>query len=683
MNFADLKNFVGARFAKLSRENELLFTVNVSGDDLWELYLKTLTPDENPLFKTRSTHDCTTCRHFFRSVANLVAVNTDGSVTSLWDEFQGAGDYARVAEVLADRVHAASVENRWLVYQPTLGVDFNYLTTVVPPVTFTHLFVNVDQKFRVAKDEVTGKVAQFTADRQVFTRALTEISPKAVADVIYLVDQDLLPRGAEHRATLGKFTEAQTLAEDLLKAPAGQFAITAKYASAGAVLHIRNSVIGSLLQDLSTGVELDKAIDSYGRKVAGDAYKRPQGIYTERMKADAAKRVEALGLTSALGRRCATADDVPVSEVLFIANDDKLPAAPSPFDAIASSTKVSDAKPRKTKRGKRVSFEQFTREILPHARSLEVFVENTHVPRFVSLTTAVDPTAGKLFAWDNSLAWAYTGNNADSVISKRVKAAGGVVDAPLCFRLGWNNTDDYDARLREPDGNTIYFGNNRGVNNKSRLGGCLDVDMNVHGETTTPVENIFYGNLEKMISGKYTFAVNNYTNRNKANFGFTVELQANGQVTTFEYPKFLGGGQTVDVVELNYDASTRTFTVGKSIPSTAVSRDVYGVPTESWCPVKMVTRSPNFWGDGKHVGNEHAFFILDGCHPQEPVRGFFNEYLRPELSVNRKVFEALGAQLTAPADKNGLAGLGFARASRSEIAVRVHGEVDHVVVVEF
>lgn len=677
MNFNVIKTAVAKQFATMTMVDKL-FSVDVSGDELWATYINAFTVDEDPLYRERTTHDCQCCRAFIKAVGNLVTIDEDGKVTSIWDI--DAGEYQHIVDAMAKLVHGHSPVNRWFSPEVKLGIDHNFGEVDGERVQFTHFFVNVPAKHVVSRDQLATLRGTFGGELNVFRRALTEFSLANIDDVLYLINNDLLYRGAEHRNTLVAFREAAVKFSKFNPATSDAALLALTASTLPTVIHVRNSVIGSLLVDLSDGVELDTAVAAFERKVAGDAYKRPKAIYTEKMKKAAADRVEELGLTSALARRLAVADDISAGDVLFLDGVNTLPADTSPFDVIADSTKPKTS--RKTARGRRVTVDEFTTKVLPNATSLEVLVEGKHAGNLASLTTSVDPTAGRLFAWDNNFAWAYTGNNADSVITQRVKAAGGVVDAPLCFRLAWFNTDDYDLHLVEPDGNEIYFGRNKSARCKSILGGCLDVDMNVGGESTTPVENIFYENLDRLKTGNYRLFVNNYTCRNRVDFGFDVELQVNGQVTLFSYRDFFDHGKSVDVLTLHYDSATKNFTVVKSLDSHAVTKTVWGVETEQWCPVKLVTKSPNFWND-QRVGNEHTFFILKDCASPEPVRGFFNEYLRPELRDDRKVFEALGAKLTAAPDADGLAGLGFTRGSGAELQVLVHGAVDHVVTVEF
>ena len=61
----------------------------------------------------------------------------------------------------------------------------------------------------------------------------------------------------------------------------------------------------------------------------------------------------------------------------------------------------------------------------------------------------------------------------------------------LAFRLRWDGPQDLDLYVREPNGETIYYGNRN-----SSTGGALDVDANAgcSGPAADPTENIFWQN---------------------------------------------------------------------------------------------------------------------------------------------------------------------------------------------
>jgi hypothetical protein len=74
----------------------------------------------------------------------------------------------------------------------------------------------------------------------------------------------------------------------------------------------------------------------------------------------------------------------------------------------------------------------------------------------------------------------------DKDFRERVVSAGGRYDdVDVRVTLIWNNRNDLDLHVFAPSGEELYF-----AHKESGCGGALDVDRNVGGETTQPVENV-------------------------------------------------------------------------------------------------------------------------------------------------------------------------------------------------
>jgi Ca-activated chloride channel family protein len=110
-------------------------------------------------------------------------------------------------------------------------------------------------------------------------------------------------------------------------------------------------------------------------------------------------------------------------------------------------------------------------------------------------------------------------------------AQAGAQSGDIRVSLLWNNRNDLDIHVVTPRGEEIFYGHSRDAS-----GGFLDVDMNVTGETTKPVENIFWAQ-GKAPQGKYrVFVQNFYYHENKRGpTEFQVEIK-NGS----EYSHFTG-----------------------------------------------------------------------------------------------------------------------------------------------
>ena len=118
----------------------------------------------------------------------------------------------------------------------------------------------------------------------------------------------------------------------------------------------------------------------------------------------------------------------------------------------------------------------------------------------------------------------------DAEIKQRVEAAGGRYEGvDIRASLVWNNRNDLDLHVIAPSGEHIYYAHKR-----SACGGWLDVDMNVQGETSKPVENVQW-TRGGAPAGRYRVFVHNYRfHEAKGPTAYRVEVEINGAIQHFE-----------------------------------------------------------------------------------------------------------------------------------------------------
>lgn len=688
--FKDFVKAIQKNLQQMSKDSSRLFTVNVDTEELYNLYLDSFPAGTNEIYRERREYDCSCCRHFIRDVGNVVSIK-NGELHTIWGINPVSDDkYNVVAAALDAYVKQKAVLGVFLKKEKRIGTPENREMLPTGKINkYEHFFVDLPE-ICIFKEyyghTLEGDLSQFRDIRNVFKRSLDEISKEAIDTVLELIAQNSLYKGAEWKKQLTEFKNYQKEYGKLTDEQK-ELWIWEKSIAAGAVIgKIRNHSIGTLLVNISEGMDLDIAVRKYEQIVAPVNYKRPKAIFTKKMLEDAKKTITELGYMDSLQRRFATLDDITVNNILFSNKDaaKRITGAMDLFDEMEQDVAID---PKRFSKVEEISAEDFIKNVLPVAKELEVYLENKHIQNMVSLIAPEVADAKTMFKWNNGMSWAYTGNITDSDIKENVKAAGGSVTGIVRFSIQWNDgngkdNSDLDAHCLEPQGGDhIYFSHKI----SRYTGGELDIDITdpiyqCKSNGGVAVENITYPSKERMKPGTYKFYVNQYSFRNSQ--GFKAEIEVNGEIHSYEYNTPVRGN--VDVAEVILDQSG-DFKVVDKLPGNCatISKDVWGIKTLQFTPVSVVCYSPNYWDEQKGIGHQHLFFMLKDCiNPEEP-NGYYNEFLKPELEQHRRVFETLGAKAHVKDVDDQLSGVGFSLTKRNDLIIKVKGATERVVKVKF
>lgn len=669
MHFGDFRQAVQHQFQTMNPD--AMFVVDVTKEELWDTYLSSFPEGTNPLYRERTEHDCNCCKQFIRNIGALVSI-VDNKVVSIWD-IDLDGPYKVVADAMKALVLSAPIKQIYLNDSSKVGTDHNFEDQGDKVRRWDHFFLEIPAKMVMRKDLIPTRVGQVNTNFQTTTRALTTLTMSACATIRDLIMQNSLYRGEEHLDKVNAFMNVLREYRKLETDEARTFFCWTHARNNGIASTFRNSVIGTLIADISVGYDLEDAVASFESKVAPHNYKRTKALITPAMVERANKTIQDLGIESALQRRMAKLSDITINNVLFA--DDSVKESMGVLDVLNSQVKTKNN--QNFDNVQEVTVEKFINDILPNAASLELYLENSHLPNFVNLITPENADAPNILKWDNNFSWSYVSGTTDSV-KERVKKAGGNVTGDLRVSLSWHNADDLDLSLRLPSGRIVYYGHTK----DNTTGANLDVDMNAGSvdDEVNPVENIVISSAAKMPKGVYTAVVHNFSYRTSKNPGYEVEFEFLGKVMTFVQEKPIRANQKDVAVEFEYDGTN--VKVIKSLPSTTRSQEQWGVSTQNFVPVDSVMLSPNYWDDQK-VGNKHYFFMLKECANPNPVRGLYNEFLADRLHEHRKVFEVLGANLQAESTPSQLAGVGFSSTLRNSVICRVKGTFNRVIKIKF
>ena len=680
MSFGEFKVLFQKNFKELVKDATHLFEIELDKDVMWEdKYLNSFLPKDNPIYRQRREYDCSYCRNFIRNIGNVVVIKNN-QIKTIWDFETGDKIFQPVVNALDEFVKSHVVSDVWISKLKKIGTDKNFEQLENGKVTeWKHFYLELPQKFYDVTNRSEGEIrGNFRSTRDVFKGSLDKITEDSLLTVLELISSNSLYRGKEWESVLNKFLKYKKEYDKLETNEEKDNYTWEQSVKVGDVVgKIKNHSMGTLLIDISEGMNLDKAVNKF-EFIVGDGYKRPNPVYTEKMRRDAKEKIIELGYMDSLSRRFATLEDITINNILFSNKDSAKKMGVDVFDEMLKEISIN---PKKFSKVAEVTIDDFIVNVLPTVREIEVFLENKHNSNMVSLIAPEIKDSKTMFKWDNGFSWAYSGNITDSSMKERVKSAGGNVDGILRFSIQWNDNkfdgNDLDAHCYEPDGNEIYYSNKKNY----RTTGELDIDI-IHPEKGKPaVENITWTDRNKMQEGTYRFFVHNFSYRGGKE-GFSAEVEFDGQIFTFEYNKELRQSEKVQVAEVTF-SKVNGFSIKEKLPSNVSSKEVWGLKTNQFVPVSVVMLSPNYWNLHQGCGNLHYMFMLKNCTNLESPSAFYNEFLNQELNQHRKVMEALGSKMAVKDSEKQLSGLGFSSTKRNELLVKVKSQTERMLKIKF
>jgi hypothetical protein len=648
--------FVGA----LAANGNALFTTDAGEDNsLFDAYLDAL-PDH------RQYHTCHCCRRFIVDYGSLVVIDERGVPSpAVWDADDAPDFYRAAVEAISSMVRRSRVT----------GVFKSKLTTYGYPQTgeWNH-FALIPPRELVFQERLhtAGQVAaEKLEDYRNIQRALADFTLPMLNEAMRVLEADALYR-ADRVIGPARWLRDLHVAREGLRGTAKDNVTWRAIALAPAgFCHPRSSMIGTLLEDIAAGHDFGTVSRRFASKMNPQQYQRAQAAPSAGSIVEAEKIVAKLGIAPSLERRYARLDEV---QAIW-----KSVGAPKAQDGAGVFSHLK-AKGAPEVAGlnlpsKAITWEKFRRDILPSAHAIEAYVSPS-TDRFAALVTAANGDAPPILQWDaddcrNPVSWYYA-SGIDVEIKKRVLAAGGqYTDVDIRASLIWNNRNDLDLHVLTPGGEHVFY-----ASKHSRCGGSLDVDRNVRGETTEPIENTRWPKGVAR-SGRYQVWVENYRHHDSAAIAtpFAVELEINGEVFAFAgiAPPYANHVR-MPVAVIDYVQGVRPEAINGLRRASAGAANEWGV-APGWVKATAIVESPNLWGKTPipHFG-QHAFVLLEGCKDttQGVGRGFFTEALKSDLRQVRSVLEAYTASAKiAGAESATACGLGISKQSTGDMLVRV------------
>lgn len=728
MLFEEFASLIKEQFSLMAKTGKL-FVSSVSGDTLWDLYLKSFTPQDNPIFRdpNSSSNNCNRDKHFIKTYGNIVTVNDDNEIITMFDiDVEGSSYYNSVTAV-KDALKAASITSVFaihyndLVKQPYEKIKKNAdsyqlgykstnkqytkdevakygVVTTDKVYTFHHFYVNLPKQYVLTGSESIGTyLSKKNSLHQVFVKGLN-IPLETLQVVSELMSQGSLLRADLYKYKVDEFITIKQEYDLLQGSTLSKDNWTWKRFSDIPFAGFANELIGTTCMDLAQGKDINTVCKEFNKRVDPANYAKAKAPITQSQIDNAAKKIVELGYEDSFKRRFATLNDIDINERIHTNISGKKSTSSTLFANVKSSNSGTLSRHKKAEFDEiqTVDINTFIKDILPNSKSIQVFLENSFGNNLVTLTTAIDPTCKNPFKWsDNMFSWTYNGNLAGkSNLTQAVISKGGRVDGVLRFTHSWNELEPNDSLM---DLHVFMPGNNGpnskisdiygrgprvGWNRRNDLtsGGVQDVDYTSAAPAGyVPVENITFPSMAKLKDGKYRCMIHNWNKRRSYGRG-KAEIAFNGELYEYIYPA-TSHKEWVDVATVTLNKGQ--WSIEHSLqPVDATSNTMWGLDSNQFHKVNLISLSPNYWGDNK-VGNKHYFFFLEGCHSDQPIRSFHIENLNGELLEHRKVLEVFGmTDKLEPTDKQ-LAGLGFTDDSKETLIVKVEGSFKRTVRVKF
>lgn len=346
----------------------------------------------------RQIHTCNTCKAFIKNYGGLVRVINGKTISVAWNPDLAPVLYREVIAAMKFEVERRPVENVFYSKERVLGT----------PVTgrgaqkWTHFYLTTPAgaQHRARHLEPSQVMAEKSEDFKNMKRALAEFPKGLVDSAVGILEADVLYRAEK---VLGPAKFLQTLHTNMSKVRQHRQKDNVLWEAVATAppgfCHPRSSMIGTLLEDLSSGLSMTQVLQRFKEKMHPLQYQRPQAAPAAGNIAQAEKLVEKLGITPALVRRQATLKDLQL--IWTPTKETPKKAETTTAFSHVKAKKETPAQPTfSTADQKKVTFNYLKNKVLPFAKKIEVFLPSGNED-YTGFTTQKDPYAPPILQWDS------------------------------------------------------------------------------------------------------------------------------------------------------------------------------------------------------------------------------------------------------------------------------------------
>lgn len=384
-------------------KDQKLFLAGFSKDFLYNLFLERI-----PVTR-RQHYQCRCCRDFVNNFGGVVIINEDGKLRSpIWTwtnaplELQFAiQSIARDIEqcsVVAQFYHSGKLWGRGPTPDPKKGITWSHMSiTPLAHQVFTSPLQTADQMIAESRhhfETLRNSLHEFTEDH--LRTAINILSSDQVQNSEAVLGQAKWLLSLKGILGPGRTANQNKLWLAVSQVPDGW-------------CHIKANMIGSLLEDIRSGMDIITIVERFNSKMNPLQYQRPQAAPKEGNIKRAEEIVEKLGIARSLERRYARFEEVPKIWV-------PQPVLAPPAEAgggVFDHLKIKGQQERKTQLvpSSTKTLEKFLNS-LTGIQSIKLYLEASRMA-FGAFATAVYPDAPPIIQWDlpearNPLSWYVT-----------------------------------------------------------------------------------------------------------------------------------------------------------------------------------------------------------------------------------------------------------------------------------
>lgn len=410
--YEEFEKSIGSRISDLG--DVPLFTTDT--ENLFDTFLSNI-PEHS-----RQHYNCHACRDFVNRYGGLVVILEGGeAIPAVWNGNAPELFRPSVAD-MEKAIRKAKITGVFLSKEKTLGT----------PVTgeWTHMHAANPRIFVERLHTVHEVMAEKKADFILLKQSMNEYPVEAINQALLLLKSDALYRSEKVLGVAEWFKELhEKCSAEKNSRTRDNLVWRAVALAPPGYCHLKNTMIGTLLDDIVSGRSLEDVSSRFAAKMHPLQYQRPQAAPSRGSIERAETIVAKLGIEKSLVRRFAQLDEV---QTVWRPKESIEPTTNGVFSHLKpkGETEIQKDAPAVI-----ITWKKFVETVLPSAISMELNVPE--YGNFMAMLTAEDIDAPPIIQWDtsenrNPFSW-YLYN-------------GGSYSSNWCIRPGWHEVTGISLR---------------------------------------------------------------------------------------------------------------------------------------------------------------------------------------------------------------------------------------------